>query len=81
VIWKNQTDLYRYADSNSLIVSGSITNTDTLWYMQNVTIVSKSGQPASMAQTIPPGETVIYSRFIPAYQLEEVKLKCNWSRP
>ncbi len=81
VIWKNQTDLYRYADSNSLIVSGSITNTDTLWYMQNVSIVSKSGQSASIAQTIPPGETVLYSRFIPAYQLEDVKLKYDWSRP
>jgi hypothetical protein len=80
VVWKNQTDLVQYATTNSLIVSGSITNTDKWWYLNNVTITSSTGS-ALIATTLPPGETVIYSRYIPSYQREIVKLKYNWYKP
>jgi len=80
VVWKNQTDLSQYSGVNSLIVSGSITNADKWWYLSNVTIIASSGS-ALIATTLPPGETVIYSRYIPSYQREVVKLKYNWYKP
>lgn len=80
VIWKNQNDLVRYADVNSCYVRGSVTNSDTQWYLGNVIITASTGS-ALIATTIPPGETVIYSRYIPCYQREEVKLTYNWYKP
>jgi hypothetical protein len=80
VIWKNQTDLVQYSSTNSCIVSGSITNTDRWWYLNNVTITASTGS-ALIATTLPPGEKVIYSRYIPCYQRENVKLVYNWYKP
>jgi hypothetical protein len=80
VVWKNQTELSRYASVNSCIVSGSITNTDRWWYLSNVTIKASSGE-ALIATRIPPGETVIYYRRIPCYQREDVKLVYTWYQP
>jgi len=80
VIWKNQTELSRYASVNSCIVSGSITNTDKWWYLNNVTIAASTGS-ALIVTTLPPGETIIYNRYIPCYQREDVKLKYTWYKP
>lgn len=80
VIWKNQTDLSQYASVQSCIVSGSITNADRWWYLSNITIAASNGS-ALIAEVLPPGETVIYSRHIPCYQREEVKLKYAWFKP
>ncbi len=80
VIWKNQNDLVRYADVNSCYVRGSVTNSDTQWYLGNVIITASTGSTL-IATSIPPGETVIYSRYIPCYQREEVKLTYNWYKP
>jgi hypothetical protein len=80
VVWKNQTELSQIAQVSACIVSGSITNTDKLWYLNNVTITSSTGS-ALIATTLPPNETVIYSRYIPCFQRENVKLVYNWYRP
>jgi hypothetical protein len=80
VIWKNQTELSQYASVNRCIVSGSITNADKWWYLNNVTISGTLGS-ALIATTLPPGETVIYNRYFPCYQREDVKLKYSWYKP
>jgi hypothetical protein len=79
--WKNQTDLYRYAGAYSCVVSGSIANTDAIWYMGNVQIITKSGNSASIADVIQPGEQVIYHRYIPCFDNEDVRLSYRWYRP
>jgi hypothetical protein len=80
VIWKNETGYTRYASVNSCLVSGSISNTEKWWYLSNVTITASKGS-ALIAATLPPGETVLYYRYIPCYQREEVKLKYDWYKP
>jgi hypothetical protein len=79
--WKNQTDLYRYAGAYTCIVSGSVTNTDAIWYMSNVQIITKSGNTADIADVIQPGEQVIYHRNIPCFDNEQVRLSYTWYRP
>lgn len=78
VMWRNQTDFMAYASTNACIVSGSITNNDRLWCMRDVKIVAKSGDSASIASTIPPGETVMYCKFIPCFERQEVDLQYTW---
>jgi len=81
-VWVNQTDLYKYADVNALVVNGSVTNTDKIWYMANVKIVAaKSGNSVTIAAQIPPGETVMYNRYIPSFQRDVVKLSYTWYKP
>lgn len=79
-VWKNQTELYRYSDINACIVRGSIANTDKIWYMGNVQIITQSGRSANIAETILPGEQVIYYRYIPCFDKETVRLSYNWYR-
>jgi hypothetical protein len=79
--WKNQTDLYRYAGAYSCIVTGSVANTDAIWYMGDVQIITKSGNRASIADAIQPGEQVIYHRYIPCFDNEDVRLSYRWYRP
>ncbi len=81
VVWQNKTSFEKYALVNACIVSGSITNTDKIWYLADVQIISKSGRSVNIAQLIPPGETVMYRRYIPCYQYEEVELKYTWQNP
>jgi len=82
VAWVNQTDLYRYSSVNALIVNGSITNTDTAWYMSDVKIVAAgSGNSVTIAASIPPGETVMYNRYIPSFQRDVVNLSYTWYKP
>ncbi len=80
VIWKNDNVFIQYADTNCCMVSGSITNTDKWWYLSKVTITGSRGM-ALIAETLPPGETIIYSRCIPCYQREDVKLTYMWFKP
>jgi len=80
-VWKNHTEFYSYAEIRSCIVSGSVTNTDKIWYMGNVKVVMKSGAAADIAATIPPGEQIIYYRYIPCFQKEDARLDYNWYRP
>jgi len=80
-VWKNHTDFYSYGEIRSLIVSGSITNTDKIWYMGNVQIITASGAAATIASTIPPGEQVLYYRYIPSFGNESVRLDYKWYRP
>jgi hypothetical protein len=82
VVWVNQTDLYQYSSVNALIVNGSITNMDNTWYMSNVKIVAAgSGNSVTIASQIPPGETVMYNRYIPSFQRDVVKLSYTWYKP
>jgi hypothetical protein len=82
VVWVNQTDYYRYADVNALVVNGSVTNTDKNWYMANVKIVAAgSGNSVTITAQIPPGETVMYDRYIPSFQKDTVKLVYTWYKP
>jgi hypothetical protein len=82
VAWVNQTDLYQYSSVNALIVNGSVTNTDKTWYMSNVKIVAAgSGNNVTIAAQIPPGETVMYNRYIPAFQRDVVNLNYTWYKP
>jgi len=82
VTWVNQTDLYRYSSVNALIVNGSVTNTDRTWYMSNVKIVAAgTGNNVTIAAQIPPGETVMYNRYIPAFQRDVVNLSYTWYKP
>ena len=78
VVWKNQNVLMNYATTNACIESGSITNTDKLWFMKDVKIVTKSGSSADIASVIPPGETIIYRKFIPCFERQEVNLQYKW---
>lgn len=82
VTWKNQAELYRYSDVNAIIVNGSVTNTDKSWYLKDVKIVAAaSGASVTIADQIPPGETVMYNRYIPSFQRQEVTLSYKWYRP
>ena len=78
VVWKNQTDFMAYATTNACIVNGSITNSDKFWYMRDVKIVTKSGASTNIVSVIPPGETVMYNKFIPCFQRQEVNLQYSW---
>jgi hypothetical protein len=80
VLWRNSTSLYRYADSAACVVSGSITNLDDAWYMNNVRVVSKSGPSALISSSIAPRETVLYNRYIPCFEQEDVILDYTWYR-
>lgn len=77
VIWKNKNELFQRASVSSCIVSGNIHNTDKRWSMKDVTIVASHGS-AYITALLLPGESVIYNRYIPCYQREEVKLKYTW---
>lgn len=82
VAWVNQTDLYQYSSVNALIVNGSITNTDKTWYMSDVKIVAAgTGNNVTIAARIPPGETVMYNRYIPSFQRDVVNLSYTWYKP
>jgi len=82
VVWSNQTDLYQYSGVNALIVNGSVTNTDRFWYMADVKIVAVvSGNNVTIAAQIPPGETIMYNRYIPSFQKDTVKLIYTWYKP
>ena len=82
VAWVNQTDLYQYSNVNALIVNGSVTNTDRTWYMSDVKIVAAaSGNNVTIAARIPPGETVMYNRYIPSFQRDVVNLSYTWYKP
>jgi hypothetical protein len=82
VTWVNQTDLYQYANVNALLVNGSVTNTDRSWYMADVKIVANtSGNSVAIAASIPPGETIMYNRYIPGYQRDTVRLSYRWYKP
>jgi hypothetical protein len=79
VVWVNKTELYRYSSTNALVVNGSITNADRTWYMANVKIVAdSSGNSVTIAARIPPEETVMYNRYIPAFQKDTVRLSYTW---
>jgi len=78
VDWKNRNELMNYATTNACIQSGSITNNDKLWFMRDVKIVAKSGSSVDIAAVIPPGETVIYNKFIPCFERQEVNLLYKW---
>ena len=80
VVWKNDINFTQYATTSCCMVSGSITNIDKWWYLSKVTITGSKGS-ALIAETLPPGETVIYNRCIPCYQREEVKLVYTWYKP
>jgi hypothetical protein len=80
-VWKNHIEFYSYGEIRSCIVSGSIANTDKIWYMGNVQIITTSGKSANIASTIPPGEQVIYYRYIPSFGNESVRLDYKWYRP
>jgi hypothetical protein len=81
VVWQNRVTFEKYALVNACLVNGSVTNADKAWYLADVRIISKSGRSASIAQLIPPGETVMYRKYIPCYQYEEVDLKYTWQSP
>ncbi len=81
IVWNNQNEFMRYATTNACVVSGSITNTDKRWYLTDVSIAAKSGSSVNIAKMIPPGETVVYYRFIPCFQRQDVTLQYNWQAP
>jgi hypothetical protein len=81
VYWKSKNDLYRYANSSSCVVSGTIQNLDRIWYMGNVQIVTESGPSAYLADTIPPGQQIIYNRYIPCFDQQTIRLSYQWYRP
>jgi len=81
VAWVNQSDLYRYSSVNALVVNGSITNKDKTWYLKDVKIVATgTGASVTIADRIPPEETVMYNRYIPSFQRQEVTLSYTWYR-
>jgi hypothetical protein len=82
ITWLNQSELYRYSTVNALVVNGSITNKDKSWRLKDVKIVATTtGASVTIADQIPPGETVMYNRFIPSFQRQEVTLSYTWYRP
>lgn len=82
IAWPNQSDLYRYSGVNALVVNGSVTNKDKSWYLKDVKIVAAgTGASVTIADQIPPGETVMYNRYIPSFQKQEVTLSYTWYRP
>jgi hypothetical protein len=80
-VWKNKTEFYSYGEIRSCIVSGSLANIDRIWYMGDARIITTSGAVANIASAIPPGEQVIYYRYIPSYGNEDVRLDYHWYRP
>jgi hypothetical protein len=81
IAWLNQSELYRYSSSNALVVNGSITNKDKTWYLKDVKIVAAAtGASVTIADRIPPEETVMYNRYIPSFQRQEVTLSYTWYR-
>jgi len=81
ITWLNQSELYRYSSVNALVVNGSITNKDKSWYLKDVKIVATTtGASVTVADQIPPGETVMYNRYIPSFQRQEVTLSYAWYR-
>ncbi len=81
-VWTNQMDFYKYASVSALLVNGSVTNSDKWWYMADVKIVANTtGNSVTIAASIPPGETVMYNRYIPAYQKDTVRLSYRWYNP
>ncbi len=81
-VWVNQTEFYKYASVSALIVNGSVTNTDKSWYMGSVKIVANTtGNNVTITAQIPPGETVMYNRYIPSYQKDTVRLSYTWYKP
>ena len=80
VFWKNRSVLYNYAQIRACIVSGSIANTDKIWYMGDIQIITKSGSSAYIAATLQPGEQIIYYRYIPCLENEAVRLSYRWYR-
>jgi len=82
IAWSNQSDLYRYSSVNALVVNGSVTNTDKSWYLKDVKIVAAgTGGSVTIADQIPPGESVMYNRYIPSFQKQEVTLSHIWYQP
>jgi hypothetical protein len=82
IAWLNQSELYRYSTVNALVVNGSVTNKDKSWYLKDVKIVAAAtGAGVTVAEQIPPGETVMYNRYIPSFQRQEVTLSYTWYRP
>jgi hypothetical protein len=78
----NQSELYRYSSVNALVVNGSVTNKDKSWYLKDVKIVATTtGAGVTIASQIPPEETVMYNRYIPSFQRQEVTLSYTWYRP
>ncbi len=81
-VWVNQTDFYKYASVSALLVNGSVTNSDKWWYMSDVKIVANAtGNSVTIAAVIPPGETIMYNRYIPSYQKDTVRLSYTWYKP
>jgi len=81
-VWVNQTELYQYATVNALLVNGSVTNSDKWWNMSDVKIVANAtGNSVTIAASIPPGETIMYNRYIPSYQKDTVRLSFTWYKP
>jgi hypothetical protein len=81
VAWLNQSELYRYSSVNALVVNGSVTNNDKSWYLKDVKIVATTtGASVTIADRIPPEETVMYNRYIPSFQRQEVTLSYTWYR-
>jgi hypothetical protein len=78
VYWNSKNDLYRYANSSACVVSGSIQNLDKVWYMGDVQVVTGSGPSAYITDVIPPGEQVIYNRYIPCSDRENIRLSYKW---
>jgi len=82
IAWLNQSELYRYSSVNALVVNGSITNKDKSWYLKDVKIVATTtGASVNIADRIPPEETVMYNRYLPSFQRQEVTLSYTWYRP
>ena len=82
IVWSNQSDLYRYSSVNALLVNGTVTNTDKSWYLNDVKIVATiTGSSVTVADQIPPGESVMYNRYIPSFQKQDVTLSYIWYRP
>jgi len=81
-VWVNQTEFYQYATVNALLVNGSVTNSDKWWNMSDVKIVANAtGNTVAIAASIPPGETIMYNRYIPSYQKDTVRLSFTWYKP
>ena len=81
-VWVNQTDFYKYATVSALIVNGSVTNSDRWWYMSDVKIVADTtGNSVTISASIPPGEAIMYNRYIPSYQKDTVRLSYRWYKP
>jgi len=82
IYWNNSSNsLYRYANSSACIVSGSIQNLDKIWYLGDVRVVTAAGPSAYIIDSIAPGETASYYRFIPCFDQQSIRLSYHWYRP